>query len=58
MTELERELRWAREGRDAAEKAEARMRKELESFVQFQDNGVRHSSLSPPGPRSVKVADQ
>jgi mitotic spindle assembly checkpoint protein MAD1 len=40
MTEIERELRWAKQGREAAEKSEARAKKELDSYYQYQDTGV------------------
>jgi mitotic spindle assembly checkpoint protein MAD1 len=38
--ELERELRWAKQGRAAAEKAEGMAKKELETYLQYQDTGV------------------
>jgi chromosome segregation ATPase len=34
------ELRWAKQGREGAEKAEQRAKKELEEFYKFQDSGV------------------
>lgn len=39
-TNLERELRWAKQGREAAEKAEQRARKELDEYYKYQDSGV------------------
>lgn len=36
-TELERNLRWAVQGRDAAERGEARAKRELESYTQYND---------------------
>lgn len=38
--ELERNLRWANEGRDNAEKAEKRAKRELETYMENQDTGV------------------
>jgi mitotic spindle assembly checkpoint protein MAD1 len=39
-TNLEMELRWAKQGREGAEKAEQRAKKELAEFYKFQDSGV------------------
>jgi mitotic spindle assembly checkpoint protein MAD1 len=39
-TNLEMELRWAKQGREGAEKAEQRAKKELDEFYKFQDSGV------------------
>jgi len=39
--ELERDLRWATQGRDNAEKAEAMAKRELNAYLDNQDTGVR-----------------
>jgi hypothetical protein len=50
-TDLERSLRWANEGRGAAEKAEKRAKEELRVYLEDHDTGVSlrhpylHSSL-------------
>ena len=39
--DLERDLRWATQGRDNAEKAEAMAKRELNAYLDNQDTGVR-----------------
>jgi hypothetical protein len=58
-SDLERSLRWANEGRGAAEKAEKRAKEELRVYLEDHDTGVSLSpyfllSFSPIRPESIQ----